>query len=328
MTDSKHLEIRDNNSNLEATTIFSIFGAQKVKLYKIKHFMFDFGGVMVEKSFAFKNFLEIIQHDLCIRSDFQKDPKFKKYRRKLSSGILNAREFLQFIFDEYYYPNQEENGVLPKKKVNIEYYLELWFQLYSRFVHLSSEMEEIVTRLHRAGYTVSLISNTFDIHAKCNELKGFYCLFDHVFLSNEIGYIKPDKKKYLHVLEKLDAKPKNCVFIDDKLRNLVTARELGIIVIRFETIHEFKKQLSDLGIEEITDNLRQEIKDKYKQYEVKKKEYKKAKKEYKKAKKKKNTLKGKIQHKVKKSNYKKKKLEYENTKECKKNDLVKKFKST
>jgi len=328
MTDSKMLKKLEKEGNVEDNTIYDIFGAQKVKLYKIQHFMFDFGGVMVEKSFAFKNLLDIIKHDHTIEIDFQHDPKFRKYRRKLSAGIIDPRELLEFIFNEYYYPFQKQEGPLALKKVDIDYYLELWFHFYSQFVHLSSEMEEIVTRLHSAGYTVSLISNTFDIHAKSNELKGFYDIFDHVFLSNEIGLIKPDKKKYLHVLEELRAKPKQCIFIDDKLRNLVTARELGIIVIRFESIEKFKKQLSALGIEEINYNLRQDIIDKYLKCEEKKEEYKKAKKEYKKAKKKKKSLTGKVHHKVKKKKYEKKKNEYKQLKEIKKTDLEKKFKLT
>ncbi|MFX1236238.1 MAG: HAD family hydrolase [Promethearchaeota archaeon] len=312
-------------SDPEEKTITEIFGAQKVKLYKIKHFLFDFGGVMVQKSFAFKNLIEIIKHDQKIKSDFQQDPVFRETRKKLSSGQINAREFLECIFNDHCTPIQENESALPPKKVNIDYYLELWFQLYSKFVHLSSEMEEIVTRLHKAGYTVSLISNTFDIHAKSNELKGFYDIFDNVYLSNEIGLIKPDKKKYEHVLEKLDAKPNHCVFIDDKLRNLITAREIGMIVIKFESIELFKKQLTALGIANIKKNLRKEIREKYEQYTSKKDEYKKAKKKYKKAKQKKKKPKHKIRYIVQKEVYKKKKIQYKSEKYKKKTELVKKF---
>jgi len=328
MTDSKMLKKLEKKGMLEDNTIYNIFGSQKVKLYKIEYFMFDFGGVMVEKSFAFKNLLDTIKHDYKIEKDFQHDPKFRKIRRKLSAGIIDPRELLEFIFKEYYNPNQKQEGTFPLKYVDIDYYLELWFHFYSKFVHLSSEMEEIVMRLHGAGYTVSLISNTFDIHAKSNELKGFYDIFDHVFLSNEIGLIKPDKKKYIHVLEELHAKPKHCIFIDDKLRNLVTARELGLIVIRFESIEKFKKQLSALGIEDITHNLKQEIINKYQECEEKKKKYKRAKKYYKTAKKKKKSITGKVHHKIKRTKYEKKKVEYKQSKEIKKKDLEKKFKLT
>ena len=194
-------------------------------------------------------------------------------------------------------------------------------------------MAEVIERLHQAGYIVSLMSNTFDIHAKSNMLKGFYDIFDYVFLSNEIGLIKPEMEKYKYVLKKLDTKPKSCVFIDDKIRNLVPARELGIIVLRFESFDKFKEQLKDLGIEEISKDLRNKIKKQYKAYKTKKKEYKSTKKQYKKAKKeylkkKKRSLKRRIQFQLKRALYQKKKKEFKSIKEKKKQDLESKIKIT
>jgi len=305
---------------------------QKVRLYKIKHFIFDFGGVLIEKSFVLKNLLSIIEQDLQIElPDKDKDPHLRKLRRRLSSGIISAKDFLDHIFEKYYYPNQKKDGTLPPKKANVEYYLELWFNLYTQVTNFSYAMAEIVERLHNAGYTVSLMSNTYDIHAKSNELRGFYDIFDNIFLSNEIGYIKPDMEKYKYVLKKLDTKPKRCVFIDDKLTNLIPARKLGIIVIRFESLENFKTILKEIGIEKIKPNLRKEIKKKYKKYKSKKKEYKKAKKQYKKAKKEylkkkhKKSLKRRAEFLHKRMIYKKKKEEYEKQKQ-KKKDLISEFK--
>ncbi|MHA1291532.1 MAG: HAD family hydrolase [Promethearchaeota archaeon] len=312
-----------------------IFGSQKVKLYKIKHFIFDFGGVMVEKTFTLKNLFDIIEDDLKILIPRSKNSYMKKLRHQLGSGRINARQFLEKIINRYYYPLQKKkDGVLPRKKVNIDYYLEIWFELYSKLTHLSSEMEEIVSRLHNAGFIVSLMSNTFDIHAKSNQLKGFYDIFDYVFLSNKLGMRKPDIEKYKYVLRKLNTKPKKCIFIDDKLSNLVPARELGIIVIKFESVEKFKRQLSELGIAEISKDLRLEIKNKYKQYQMKKKEYKSAKKAYKKAKKEylkkknrslKKRIKRKREYKKRLIEYQKKKIEYEKEKEKKKKELMAKI---
>jgi epoxide hydrolase-like predicted phosphatase len=305
---------------------------QKVRLYKIKHFIFDFGGVLIEKSFVLKNLLSIIEQDLQIKiPDKDVDPYVRKIRRRLSSGIISAREFLNHIVEAYYYPNQKNGGSLPPKKVNIEYYLELWFNLYTKVTNFSYEMAEIVERLHNAGYVVSLMSNTYDIHAKSNELRGFYDIFDNVFLSNEIGFIKPDMEKYKYVLKKLDTKPKKCVFIDDKLTNLIPAHQLGIIVIRFESLDKFKITLKEIGIENIKPNLRKEIKKKYKKYKTKKKEYKKAKKLYKKAKKEylkkkhKKSLKKRAEFQKRRLLYKKKKQEYKKQKQ-KKKELITEFK--
>jgi HAD superfamily hydrolase (TIGR01509 family) len=311
-------------SALERLKESKIYGEkQKVRLYKIKHFIFDFGGVMIEKTFVIKNVLDMIESDLNVYIPRNENSFIRKIRRGLSSGRISSREFLEKIFEKYYYPIQKKDGALPPKKINTEYYVELWFDLYSQVTNVSSEMAEIIERLHQADYTVSLMSNTHDIHAKSNLLKGFYDIFDNVF----------DLDKYKYVLKKLETKPKRCIFIDDKIRNLVPARELGIIVIRFESFDKFKDQLNELGIGKISRDLRQEIKKRYKKYKKTKKEYKKAKKEYKKArkeylKKKGKSLKRRMAYQRKRSQYRKKKLEYRKEKDKKKQDLVTKLEIT
>ena len=306
---------------------------QKVRLYKIRHFIFDFGGVLIERTFVLKNLLDIIETDLNISIPRDENSYIRKVKRGLSSGRITTQKFLQKLFEKYYYPFQKTDGALPPKKVNVEYYVELWFDLYSQVTNLSLDMAEIIERLHQADYTVSLMSNTHDIHAKSNFLKGFYDIFDSVFLSNEIGFIKPDMDKYKYVLKKLDTKPKKCVFIDDKIQNLVPARELGIIVIRFESFEKFKNQLKELGIGDISKDLRNQIKKKYKRYKKSKKDYKKAKKEYKKArkeylKKKGKSVKRRVEYQKKRSQYRKKKAEYKKQREKKKDELITKIRVT
>lgn len=311
-----------------------IYGkTQKVRLYKIKHFIFDFGGVLIEKTFVLKNLLDMIETDLNISIPRDENSYIRKVKRGLSSGRITTQEFLQKLFVKYYYPFQKTDGALPPKKVNVEYYVELWFDLYSQVTNLSLDMAEIIERLHQADYTVSLMSNTHDIHAKSNFLKGFYDIFDNVFLSNEIGFIKPEMDKYKYVLKKLDTKPKKCVFIDDKIQNLVPARDLGIIVIRFESFEKFKNQLNELGVGNISKDLRNQIKKKYKRYKKSKKEYKKAKKEYKKArkeylKKKGKSVKRRVEYQKKRSQYRKKKAEYKKQRVKKKDELVTKIRVT
>ena len=319
-------------SHHEELEKLQIYGKkQKVRLYRIKHFIFDFGGVLIEKTFVLKNLLDILQTDLGITIPRMENPHIRKYKRKLSSGRISSQEFLEKIFKKFYYPYQKKNGTLPPKIVNVEYYVELWFDLYSQVTHISSDMAEIIERLHQAGYTVSLMSNTHDIHAKSNQLRGFYDIFDYVFLSNEIGLIKPDMAKYKFVMKKLEAEPKECVFIDDKILNLVPARELGIIVIRFESFKRFREILRDLGIGDIRRDLRREIKARYSVYKKKKKEYKKAKKDYKKAKneylkKKRRSLKRRLEFQKKRAQYQKKKSEYKHEREKKKQELISKIK--
>ncbi|MFX1259120.1 MAG: HAD family hydrolase [Promethearchaeota archaeon] len=323
------MNIKERSEIYRKYIISEIFGCQKVKLYKIKHFIFDFSGVMIERSFVLENLLKIIRDDLKISID-RSDPFFRKNKRRLSSGRISALEFLEKIFEKNYYPYEKENGALPPKRVNIQYYLELWFQLYSKITRFSCDMEIIVQRLHQAGYIVSLMSNVYDIYAKSNELRGFYDIFDNVFLSNEIGLIKPDFDKYKYVLNKLDAKPKQCIFIDDKIQNLIPARELGIIVARFESIEKFNKQLDKMGFKDVSKGYRREIKKKYKVYKLSKKEYKKAKRNYKNAKKvylnkKRTSIKTRNKFKKKRAEFEKKKIEFKKQKKLRKEELESKI---
>ena len=314
-----------------------IFGKQKVKLYKLKHWIFDFGGVMVETPNIVKNLIGIINADLGTTIS-KEDTFLGLHRRRLSAGRISAREFLEIIFAHYFYPYQKKDGALPVKNVNVEYYIALWFELYSKVTQISPEMEGIVERLHKARYSVSLLSNTYDIHVKSNKLKGFFDLFDNLFLSSQLHLRKPDIEKYKYVLKELDAKGKECIFIDDKLMNLVPAKKLGIYVIRFKSFEKFNKYLGYMGIEDLEDDLLIKIQTKYKEYKTSekklkgiKKSYEKAKKKYKKLKK--DKWKDFSQYRKAKKNlreiesiYKNKKYEYKELKHIKKEILETKFK--
>jgi epoxide hydrolase-like predicted phosphatase len=307
-----------------------VLKTQKVKLYNLKHWIFDFGGVMVETPNIVKKLITIINNDLGT-SMSKEHPFVMKTRRRLSSGRITSKEFLKKILEKYYF---SKNKNAPK--VDLKHYLELWFQKYSELTQISPEMEEIVERLHRAGYHVSLMSNTYDIHAKSNELRGFFELFDDVFLSNELKMRKPEIEKYKYVIKKLNTKPKNCIFIDDKLINLVPARKLGVSVIQFKSLRKFKKYLKELGISEIEHDLRDIIDVKYKIYKTTKKDYKKSKKKVKKLKKEMKQLKKKkkkahFKTTAKKLRYvesklKKKKSNYSKQKKAKKEVLEPKIK--
>ncbi|HEY3606296.1 MAG TPA: HAD-IA family hydrolase [Pseudonocardiaceae bacterium] len=52
-------------------------------------------------------------------------------------------------------------------------------------------------------------------------------------ISAEIGHRKPARAAYLSLLDAVDARPDEVLFVDDRERNLVAARELGITAVPF-----------------------------------------------------------------------------------------------
>ena len=68
------------------------------------------------------------------------------------------------------------------------------------------------------------------------------CLVDDelCFVSYELKCLKPDVKIYQKMIEKLNCKPNEIIFIDDKEKNVIGAKSLGIngIVYKNNEIRE------------------------------------------------------------------------------------------
>ena len=81
-------------------------------------------------------------------------------------------------------------------------------------------------------YRLALLSNTSPDHwYHCRDKLGLGGFFDHVFVSYEMGCMKPDKRIYEQVLERLKADPQNIWFFDDRQDNTEEARKQGMNAI-------------------------------------------------------------------------------------------------
>ena len=83
-----------------------------------------------------------------------------------------------------------------------------------------------LARKHR----LVLLSNTNEIHYKklrpeCTELLGH---FEHLFLSFEMGYRKPEPEIYRALLDQMGWRAEDCTFFDDSAANVEAACALGI----------------------------------------------------------------------------------------------------
>lgn len=106
---------------------------------------------------------------------------------------------------------------------------------------------EIALRLKSLGYTLALLS----IHSKewidyCEEKFKFQEIFNTCIYSYDAKLSKPDIKSFEHALEKIGARPPECIFIDDAQRNITSAESLGIKSILFTDAENLKKDLKKL----------------------------------------------------------------------------------
>lgn len=98
-------------------------------------------------------------------------------------------------------------------------------------------------------YKLAILSN----HAKewseyMRKKFDLFQSFDPIIFSCDVGLRKPDLEIYEIALDKLECKPEECVFIDDKKRNTEGAERLGIKGIVFERASRLIENLVNLGV--------------------------------------------------------------------------------
>ncbi len=72
--------------------------------------------------------------------------------------------------------------------------------------------------------------------------------FDGIVVSGDEGIRKPEAAFFKILFDRYQVNPADAVFIDDNLRNIEAARELGIESIRFTSPEELEKELKALNI--------------------------------------------------------------------------------
>ncbi len=72
--------------------------------------------------------------------------------------------------------------------------------------------------------------------------------FDAIMASAHVGLQKPDIRIYHHFLQTYNLNPADCIFIDDKQVNVLSARNALINSIVYDNPVTVRKQLQELGV--------------------------------------------------------------------------------
>ncbi len=116
---------------------------------------------------------------------------------------------------------------------------------------INSDVVEIIKQIRdNDRYKLLALSNLNLSHWDYIQKKKweFIDYFDELILSHEIHLIKPDPKVFNYTIQKAGCKPNQIVFIDDGLNNIRSARELGIIGIKYTNEDELIEELKKLNL--------------------------------------------------------------------------------
>jgi len=197
----------------------------------INSIIFDFGGVLVDWNprymykdvFENNSEMELFLTQICSEDwNLQQDKG-----RSLSEGT-------RVLQDKF-----------PEHRTNIQLYYDQWEKM------LKSDIPENVAILPQLKLKYKLYgltnwsAETFPVALK---RFSFFKYFDGIVVSGEEKMVKPDEDIFYLILKRYNLRAGNCLFIDDNLKNINTAKKLGFSTIHLKEMTDLKTELSLLGI--------------------------------------------------------------------------------
>ena len=190
--------------------------------------------------------------------------------------IFNDYELIKYYdsFESFHAIYMEKNhqlweqyakGEITKEYLSLERFLyplriagveneQLAKQLGEDFLHRTTMQTQLVEGAIelldylKNKYTLSIVSNGF-VEVQYIKLRrsGLLPYFTHIFLSEEIGYQKPDIRFFQAVLTKIDAKNTECLLIGDNLQtDIQGAKNANIDAILYQKNDSSDANSSDI----------------------------------------------------------------------------------
>ena len=105
-------------------------------------------------------------------------------------------------------------------------------------------------RTLKKRYKIALLTDNFNemIPSIENDIGRFDKYFDILIFSNREGKVKTEHGMFELTLRKLGEKAENCVFIDDRPKNIEKAKMMGLQTILFKNNNQLKIELEQMGV--------------------------------------------------------------------------------
>jgi HAD superfamily hydrolase (TIGR01509 family) len=195
----------------------------------IKALVFDFDEMLHLEGEFFSNWI-------CKKYNLSKEELkkfFKNEYQECRIGKLDTKEVLKKYLPRFGW------------KPTVEDFMREWYE----YGEMDQEMIEIIKQLRKKGVICVLSTNNEIYRMKYiiekHKLKE---IFDHLLISSELGYTKPEEKMLKKILEVTGVEKNEILFCDDKEDFIEAAKNFGFETYSYNNLEEFKIMLSEKDI--------------------------------------------------------------------------------
>jgi FMN phosphatase YigB (HAD superfamily) len=204
---------------------------------EVKVLLFDLGRVLVD--------FDHLRSAQRIAEFCAKTPP-QIYDLFFESGATVAFEAGKITPEDFYFQVKQMLGL----KLSYNSFEPIWNDIF--FLSAKNRSVFGLANTLRANYKIALISNINILHYEYLK-KNFpvFGVFDEIFLSFQLGLIKPDKEIYNLVIRKLGVEAQEIFYTDDRPELVETAKSLGIQGYVFTNFNQLISDLEAAGIKNL-----------------------------------------------------------------------------
>ncbi len=116
---------------------------------------------------------------------------------------------------------------------------------------LNQTMVDWAVKISKSGFKTGILSNIpfeiADVFKEYEWAKGF----THNTWSCELRLAKPDPVIYHHVIDALDVRPEEALFLDDRQENVLSAEAVGLQGVIFRSVPQLRQELDARGLADV-----------------------------------------------------------------------------
>lgn len=197
----------------------------------IKNIVFDFGGVLIDWN-----------PEYLYKSVFEEKAEMNFFLENVCTPEWNLQ---QDAGRSLVKATRELQKLHPKYKNEIQLFYDKWTSMLGGQIDKNVALIKPLKEKYKLYGLTNWSSETFP---KALEMYSFFQEIDGIIVSGTEKLMKPNQRIYELLLSRFGLNASECLFIDDNINNIRTAKELGFSTIHFTDGVNLKEELYQKNI--------------------------------------------------------------------------------